>query len=198
MHPNDWKVLQYVHPAIVERAKEAALRTEEAHGISIQFKEGLRSWEYQEKLYSMGRKKNEFGQWELVPGGRFVTKVKPGFSAHNFGLGLDICFRIVKDPYLDKHPKRKQIWTTWGRSVEEQGLTWGGDWDGDGDVTDQTFHDWPHAEGLFGLSMEDCRKLYAAGGLRFVWTEIDRLVGEEPGVRWQGMMGQLERYLSRV
>ncbi len=43
------------------------------------------------------------------------------------------------------------IYKEWGQMIKE-GLTegfrlrWGGDWDGDGDRTDQTFHDLPHWE----------------------------------------------------
>jgi peptidoglycan L-alanyl-D-glutamate endopeptidase CwlK len=99
--------------ALVQKAK--------AVGIQIKVLSGLRTYEEQDDLYAKGR---------TAPG-PIVTKVKGGYSNHNFGIAFDVgVFEGSK--YLTDSPKYKAV----GALGMDLGLDWGGTW--------KTFRDEPH------------------------------------------------------
>jgi peptidoglycan L-alanyl-D-glutamate endopeptidase CwlK len=109
-------LLDDVHPlarALVQKAAD--------NGIKIKVLSGLRSYAEQDALYAKGR---------TAPG-PVVTKVKGGYSNHNFGIAFDVgVFEGAK--YLGSSPKYKAV----GALGMELGLEWGGNW--------KTFVDEPH------------------------------------------------------
>lgn len=65
-----------------------------------------------------------------------VTNAKGGQSAHNFGLGVDVCpMKSPKEPWWDAP---KWLWDKLGELVEAHSLTWGGNF--------KKLHDVPHIE----------------------------------------------------
>jgi peptidoglycan LD-endopeptidase CwlK len=87
-----------------------------------------RSFSDQQVLYNKGRDANG----NVIDKSKIVTNGKPGSSAHNYGLAVDIVFKVNSrwtwDPMND--------WKTLGDLGKSVGLEWGGDWSG--------FPDRPH------------------------------------------------------
>lgn len=73
----------------------------------------LRSLDEQEKLYAIGR---------TAPGKR-VTNAKPGTSAHNWGLAIDIVPLINGKPYWN-FTATDRTWQAIGKLGKEAGLEW--------------------------------------------------------------------------
>lgn len=99
---------------------------------------GLRSPSQQQKLYDQGRSEESKKRGE-----RIVTNAHPGDSAHNWGCASDwVCL----DPSF---PPTKiydlSDWKIYVGAVEEVGLTWGGDWNGNKKKDSNDF-DKPHNE----------------------------------------------------
>ena len=84
----------------------------------------LRSLEEQQALWEQGR---------TTPG-PIVTRAKPGQSAHNYGLAVDVYplyhGKLITD---ESHP----IWQELGNFAQARGLQWYG-------VPDAEFHEMPH------------------------------------------------------
>ncbi|MEK6586530.1 MAG: M15 family metallopeptidase [Nitrospirota bacterium] len=91
------------------------------NGIQIKIISGLRSYAEQDELYAQGR----------TQPGRIVTKVRGGYSNHNFGIAFDVgIFEGTK--YLSESDKYKAV----GALGMDLGFEWGGNW--------KTFVDQPH------------------------------------------------------
>ena len=191
--PSNKEILQYVHPAISERAIAAAEQAERTTGMPIRFVYGYRSLEFQRILFAKGRTYDpKLAKWFVTNPRQVVTRAQPQLSAHNYGLGVDICWNRRQGAYLEDFPEKDHdaAWLEWGRAVEAQGMEWGGRWR-------SKIIDRPHAECLFGLTIRECRDLYQNGGLTAVWLEIDRLVGMEPGA-WADAVDWLEKNHDRL
>jgi len=138
-------------PALGARA-DRLLRECAAGGVRLAVKEGLRTWEKQDRLFAQGR---------TAPGA-VVTMARGGSSYHNFGLAFDV---VVLD---------RQGWEVWDPAHPDWrlaadvgkrlGLAWGGDW--------RSFRDIPHFERRGNLGLERCRQLFAAAGIRAIWLEL--------------------------
>lgn len=114
------KVIATLLPEVRPLAR-ALVHKAAAHGITIKLISGLRSYAEQDALYAQGRTKP----------GSIVTKVRGGYSNHNFGIAFDIgVFEGTK--YLPESPKYKAV----GVLGAELGLDWGGNW--------KSFVDTPH------------------------------------------------------
>lgn len=131
----------------------------EPEGIIIRVVQGLRSWTQQDALYAQGR---------TTPG-LIVTKVRGGYSYHNFGLAVDC---VPDDPSLPgyqpdwnaNHPSWKRMEAV-GQSL---GLDSGAVW--------RTFPDAPHFQitGRFpeGEPDDELRQIFKDGGMVSVWSEV--------------------------
>jgi peptidoglycan L-alanyl-D-glutamate endopeptidase CwlK len=91
---------------------DAFLAAAQAADIDVLVTCTLRSLDEQEQLYERGR---------TAPG-RIVTMAKPGQSAHNFGLAIDIV------PIVDGKPQwmMSTTWETLGEMGEQAGMQWYG------------------------------------------------------------------------
>jgi LysM repeat protein len=146
--------LSRLHPLVQARA--AAFLELCAHtGLSVLVSQGLRSWEDQNALYAQGRTVPPVGRKHVV------TMAKGGQSYHNFGLAFDIVVldAVGKADWDVSHPG----WSAAGALGKSVGLEWGGDW--------PRFKDWPHFQYTGGLSLRDCRAVYAEG-LDALWHRV--------------------------
>lgn len=154
--------LAQVHPKLAEKVRQMAQMLE-PEGVNFRVTQGLRLWGDQQALYDKGR--NEQGL--IVDPSAVVTKAKPGYSWHNFGLAVDV---VLDDATLAGF---QADWNTahpaWQRLIqvgESLGLVSGSEW--------RTFPDWPHLQltGRFGVSPDqEVRYLMQEGGLEAVWKE---------------------------
>ena len=127
----------------------------EAEDVHMRIVQGLRTWKEQDDLYAQGRSKP----------GNIVTKVRGGYSWHNYGLAADCV--------PDADPNRPGFQPDWEPSSQRykrflavakaQGLTIGADW--------RTFPDYPHVQdGKLSVGPTDeIRELYAQKGMNAVW-----------------------------
>jgi peptidoglycan L-alanyl-D-glutamate endopeptidase CwlK len=92
-----------------------------ANGITIKIISALRTYAEQDALYAQGRTKP----------GRVVTKVRGGYSNHNFGIAFDVGV-FSGNSYLPESPKYRAV----GVLGTDLGLEWGGNW--------TSFVDQPH------------------------------------------------------
>ena len=122
---------------------------------------GLRSWQQQDYLYSLGRTvKNMDGYSKDKPFGNIVTKARGGDSWHNYGLAVDIVFKPAGAWSWDP----KLPWKKLGELAENQGLEWGGRW---------KFVDLPHVQMISGLEIFEAKKLFSDGGIEAIWKEVN-------------------------
>ncbi len=118
---------------------EAANKAMAAHGLSVRFISGTRSYEEQTALYAKGR---------TAPGPK-VTNAKAGESFHNFQIAVDTGIFKGKT-YLPESPAYSWL----GPIGEALGLEWGGRW---------STPDKPHFQYKTGLTMAQMRAKVAAG-----------------------------------
>lgn len=125
LHP----IMQPYVRALVQRAKD-----ELGMELIIPSTGAYRSIDEQNALYAKGR---------TAPGD-IVTKVKGGNSWHNYGLAVDVV--EVKPFYGYKAGYDKNRWIEIGELGKSLGLVWGGDFNNDGNYTNDSFVDRPHFE----------------------------------------------------
>lgn len=80
---------------------------------------------------------------ELVEAG--VSRAKGGLSMHCFGMAADI---ICADHLWSCEKRACGFYEALGREAKALGMTWGGDWDGDGVTREQREHDLPHVQAV--------------------------------------------------
>lgn len=142
MDDRSTKVLETLLPAVHPRFRafyEAANKAMEAHGLTVRFISGLRSYAEQDALYAQGRTK---------PGAK-VTNAKAGYSWHNWGTAVDVGVFKGK-AYLPESPAYAWL----GPIGEACGLEWGGKW---------KTPDRPHYQFPTGLTMAQMRSKVAKG-----------------------------------
>lgn len=132
-------------------------------GLEMRMTEGLRSIQDQAMRYAQGR---------TMPG-PIVTRAKPGYSFHNYGLAFDSCFK-GKDPYLETlrthDPKHYEYcWKKFGDLAKSHGLFWGGDF--------KTLPDRPHCEKRYGLSIIELHDMYDRVGISGIHEYIKTIEG---------------------
>jgi peptidoglycan L-alanyl-D-glutamate endopeptidase CwlK len=92
-----------------------------AAGIQYVVASTLRPLAEQEKLYAIGR----------TGPGRIVTNAKPGSSAHNYGLAMDV-YPLIHGKLCTNTPEGDEVsdpvWQQFGQLAREAGLEWAGDW----------------------------------------------------------------------
>jgi len=169
-------VLSQLYPDFAERLKTVYRQMHEIHGRPMRAVEGVRSFKRQLSLYAQGR----------TQPGKIVTKARPGFSVHHYGIACDSWFR-GNDPFLESLTpgQRDFYWKEFGFFCQKYGLTWGGDWDGDKDMTDQTLHDMPHAELTYGFKVDEMRRTFEVNrSLSTLWEKFDTILKLPPGTGW--------------
>lgn len=138
--------------------KVVALLRDDGHDPTII--ETLRTQERQSFLYGFGR---------LYDDGRgIVTNSQDADESwHFYGLAADIVSRV----HLWSAPPA--FWAALGKHARAHGLTWGGDWNGNG-VRDERFIDVPHVQwGRCRLSPSPrAARLWADGGPLALWAEV--------------------------
>jgi len=80
-----------------------------------------------------------------------VTKCDSGTSMHEFRCAVDFFNNVAG------HEWDSAILNKAGKIAQKLGWVWGGDWDGDGRSSDETFLDRPHLEWLGGLTHAQIR-----------------------------------------
>lgn len=116
--------LDACHPEFAAKAK-AVLNACEDRGVHLLVTCTKRSLEEQAALYAQGR---------TAPG-KIVTNAKPGQSAHNFGMAMDVVpIRNGKAIWNADDP----AWQVYGEEVRKANLEWAGDW--------HRFKEYPHCQ----------------------------------------------------
>jgi peptidoglycan L-alanyl-D-glutamate endopeptidase CwlK len=98
-----------------------------------------RSMEEQAEIYARGRTKLFDSKGNRLG---IVTKAKPGFSWHNYGLAIDFCLvskgDVSWDITRDFDKDGKADWIEVADIFKRNGYEWGGDW--------ARFRDFPHVQ----------------------------------------------------
>jgi len=121
---------------------------------------GLRTFGQQDVLYTLGRTVKNRDGYPAKPMGHIVTRARGGESWHNYGLAVDLVFRVNGKWSWDT----ALPWNKIGQLAEEQGLEWGGRW---------KFLDLPHIQRVAGLEISEAKDLYSRGGLPAVWEAVN-------------------------
>lgn len=89
-------------------------------------------------------------------------------SMHYYGLAVDIV------DAAKMWNASKAFWDSLERNAKKHGLTWGGDWDGDGSRTDQRLHDLPHIQWNIGTPSptEAMKQEIQRNGMYGVWLLV--------------------------
>lgn len=158
-------LLALVHPELARRTR---LVSDDLapQSILIRVTQGLRDYATQYGLWRKGRDM----QGNIIDPKSVVTRARPGFSYHNFGLAVDVV------PDLDAHSPFKPDWNihhpAWQaiiNAAHAHGLATGATW--------RTFPDWPHLE-LNGPYPEATPtpelRAMAAHGLQPIWDVITK------------------------
>ena len=120
-------------PRVRAKAKLFAAQCKAVHGIDVLFTSTLRDNEYQASLYAQGR---------TAPG-KIVTKAKPGYSPHNYGVAFDFVPLTNGKPDWNDEDK----WKKCGAIGVAVGLEWGGNF--------KSISDKPHLQDLAGHTISD-------------------------------------------
>lgn len=151
--------LELVHPELARRIRQMADMLE-LEGVHIRVTQGLRSWTEQMNLWLKGRDI----QGNVIDANKVVTKARPGYSWHQFGLAVDVVpIDAVGQPDWNvDHP----VWKRIVQVGESLGLVSGSEW--------RTFPDWPHFQltGKLPTSPDDAvRQTFKQGGTLAVWDD---------------------------
>jgi peptidoglycan L-alanyl-D-glutamate endopeptidase CwlK len=171
--------LALVHPVLAAKVRQMAdlLKDE----FEFRVCQALRSWADQAALYGKGRTapgepcshdrvRRPVGTCPEHPQGLIVTKCRPGYSWHGFGLAVDLGPDDPTKPGFQvdwdgEHPQWKRMELV-GESV---GLYCGADF--------RSFPDQPHFEmtgkfpaSLVGAAGDEVRQLFRDGGMEAVWA----------------------------
>lgn len=137
-------------------------------GLRFYALSGLRTFEKQEELWKIGRD----GLDNII--GDIVTKAKPGYSWHNYGLACDCVLALDKErpaltltwkDFVDLNKDGVNDWQTFGITAITNGLQWGG--------TFLTIKDVPHVQFHPGLDIKDALAIYTSTKkLQEVWNAL--------------------------
>lgn len=128
-----------LHPMVSAMARDALSKCKDA-GIDILVTSTVRDMEAQEALYAQGRTKP----------GQIVTNAKPGYSAHNFRVALDVVpLRFGKPVWGTSLTEDKELWAKVGAIFESCGFEWAAHW--------KSFPEWAHFQFTNGLTLADLR-----------------------------------------
>lgn len=149
--------IEELYKDVQVKANKLISTFKELYKMDIRITSAYRSFEEQEKLYSIGRGSP----------GQIVTMAQPGFSAHNYRLAFDVCFRGT-DPWLDKNPKRSELWEALGCLGESFSLEWAGRW--------VQFKELPHFQSLYNFKINELYELHRIGGIDLITKTLDERI----------------------
>lgn len=110
--------------------------------VKVKVTSTYRDEEYQDELYAQGRTKP----------GKIVTNSRGGDSIHQYRCAFDVALEIDGKITWDK-----SYYKILGQIGKDLGLTWGGDWDGDG-VEDKNDWDLCHFQHTGGLTIAELKQ----------------------------------------
>ena len=149
---------QNLNPLLVSKVQQL-LKVANGQGLSVDVFSDFRSMDEQQRLYNLGRTvKNPDGATDKLPMGNIVTEAKPGQSWHNWGLAVDIVFKINRN--WDWGIRNN--WDRLGQLGENLGLVWGGHFP-------PRLIDKPHFELTGGLTIAEAQELE---DINDVWDEV--------------------------
>jgi len=163
--------LDLLFPPVRDQA-EKFLKQVEQYGFFIY--ETYRSFETQLEYFKKGRELKN-GVWVVVDSKAIVTKAKPGFSMHAYGLAFDsiVDSDLQKqgiqwswnDTYKDANGKvQKTEWKKVGAIGKSLGLEWAGEW--------KSFAEMPHFQNTFGFKVSELYQILTSNGLDTVWKKV--------------------------
>ncbi len=144
-----------LNPRIIESATKAFQKCISQH-VPIYVMWGSRTIEQQELLYRSGR----------TMLGPIITSRRPGYSVHNFGLGLDFCLldgkRLVSWDEAFSNDKLHEKWMRVVKAFEAEG--WESGWR------------WPsfepgHLQNLMGYTIGELHNSYKNDASRDNWNQ---------------------------
>jgi peptidoglycan L-alanyl-D-glutamate endopeptidase CwlK len=162
--------LLLLYPPFVEKLDELEERLI-ARGEVYVATSGLRTFEEQGDLYARGRGKGEkkYNEKKYGKKGKYVTKARPGYSAHNYGIATDLAHDADRDIANGLQPDwTKANYEALAEEAEAVGLEAGHRWRG--------LSDSPHVQlplSKHGLSMNDLYEAYQEGGIDAVHALLD-------------------------
>lgn len=109
--------------------------------VKVKVTSSFRDAEYQDELYAQGRTKP----------GKIVTNAKGGDSIHQYRCAFDVALEIDGKITWDR-----SYYKILGNIGKKLGLTWGGDWDGDG-IEDKNDWDLCHFQFTGGLTLAELK-----------------------------------------
>lgn len=121
------RLLTDLSPIVRPRIDEFLSASRDA-GLDLLVVSTLRTFQEQQDAWDQGRTKPGPDVSVLRPKGRIVTKARPGQSAHNYGMAIDVV-PIVGGKPLWKFDARRPgpVWALVGRLGQDAGLEWFGD-----------------------------------------------------------------------
>jgi len=137
--PRSQRNIDTLEPLTARLAAEH-LRRLASEGLTFKVTSGTRTMGEQAALYAQGR----------TAAGAVVTKARPGYSWHNFGVAYDLTLFSGKNPVWES-PKYLRA----GEVGKELGLEWGGEW--------RTFKDIPHFQRPMGVTLAQARAKWPTG-----------------------------------
>ena len=112
---------------VVRPKVDAFLASCKAAALDVLVTCTLRTMAEQAALYAVGRTVTGKGQSPALPMGRVVTRAKPGQSAHNFGMAVDIVPMVSGKPDWEFDQRFPDpAWSKVGRLGMLAGLRWYG------------------------------------------------------------------------
>lgn len=157
----------------------------EAEALGFYTYETYRSFETQYEYYKKGRE-NQGGIWVVTKPKEVVTKAKPGFSFHAYGLAVDKVPKVAGnnpklglqwswDDYDLKTPGIQKVpWNKLAAIYRAHGLLAGNDW--------KKFPDPPHGEKSYGFKVIDLYEIITKEGLPAVWQKIEASIPKKPNM----------------
>jgi peptidoglycan L-alanyl-D-glutamate endopeptidase CwlK len=156
------KRIDKLHPIVRDEVKKIIAECDAAltGKAKIRITQGLRTFDEQTQLYTIGRTK----------AGKKVTNAKAGQSIHNYGLAVDMCLIIDGktaswDTAKDWDDDKIADWYECVKIFAKHGWQWGGNW--------KTFKDLPH--------FEKKKIARASSELKVSWRALIKLPKDKDG-----------------
>lgn len=149
------KMIAGLHPLLRPLCR-AHLAAMESSGHSCVIKEGMRTFDYQARLYAKGR---------TAPGPK-VTNAPAGRSNHNYGCAYDIVpIELLSKPNWQPNSPIWKVVQSTGKAIT--GLQ---------SLYDLMGWDLPHFQLHIALTVTtaNCLKIFRQSGMRGVWAEVTR------------------------